>query len=65
MTLIGSTSILHIHMFVLVTDYTLRKIMSENDQGIVAVTGLIANVKLHFYEIMMISRFLLPLLNTR
>ncbi len=26
-------------MFVLVTDYTLRKIMSANDQGIVAVTG--------------------------
>ena len=29
------TSILHVHMFVLVTDYTLRKIMSANDQGIV------------------------------
>ncbi len=26
-------------MFVLLTDYTLRKIMSANDQGIVAVTG--------------------------
>ncbi len=26
-------------MFVLVTDYTLRNIMSANDQGIVAVTG--------------------------
>ena len=26
-------------MFVLVTDYTLRKIMSANDQGIFAVTG--------------------------
>ncbi len=27
------------NMFVLVTDYTLRNIMSANDQGIVAVTG--------------------------
>ena len=26
-------------MFVLVTDYTLKKIMSANHQGIVAVTG--------------------------
>ncbi len=26
-------------MFVLVTDYTLRKVMSVNDQGIIAVTG--------------------------
>ena len=26
-------------MFVLVTDYTVRKIMSANDQGTVAVTG--------------------------
>ncbi len=34
-----STSILHVHMFVPVTDYTLRKIMSANDQGIIAVTG--------------------------
>ena len=35
-----NTSILHVHMFVLITDYTLRKIMSENDQGIVALTGM-------------------------
>ncbi len=34
-----SSSILHVHMFVPVTDYTLRKIMSANDQGIFAVTG--------------------------
>ncbi len=34
-----STSILHVHMCVLVTDYTLRKVMSANDQSIVAVTG--------------------------
>ena len=34
-----STSILHVHMFVLVTDYTLRKIMSANDQGIFTGTG--------------------------
>ncbi len=27
------------NMFVLVTDYTLRNIMSASDQGIVAVTG--------------------------
>ncbi len=27
------------NMFVLVTDYTLRNIVSANDQGIVAVTG--------------------------
>ncbi len=26
-------------MFVLVADYTLRKIISANDQGIIAVTG--------------------------
>ena len=29
----------NVHMFVLVTDCTLRKIMSANDQGTVAVTG--------------------------
>ncbi len=34
-----NTSILHVHMFVLDTDYTLRKTVSANDQGIVAVTG--------------------------
>ena len=34
-----STSILHVHMFVLITDCTLRKIMPANDQGIVAATG--------------------------
>ncbi len=34
-----NTLILHVHMFVLGTDYTPRKIMSANDQGIVAVTG--------------------------
>ncbi len=33
------TSILHVRMFVPVTNYTLRKIMSANDRGIVAVTG--------------------------
>ncbi len=33
----------------LVTDYTLRKVMSANDQGILTEqVGLIANVKLHF-----------------
>ncbi len=34
-----SSLILHVHMIVLITDYTLRKIMSANDQGIVAMTG--------------------------
>ena len=32
-------TISHVHMFVLVTYYTLRKIMSAHDQGIIAVTG--------------------------
>ncbi len=27
------------HLFVLVTDYTIRKMISANDQGSVAVTG--------------------------
>ena len=52
-------------MFVLVTDDTLRKVMSVYDQGILATqVGLIAKVKLHFFIWpsfkCVISRLLVP-----